>query len=103
MVKLDHADADVSYLVAAQTTVTFDLSDNLCVRLSTPPESSSQLKAVDSGYTLTGCQVFDNKNVYGKHYAVQAGPAGLPSWVRAEVGTAAYPGFCALSCRQVTP
>lgn len=94
---------DVSYLTAADTALKFDLSDNLCARLTTPEDSKSELHIEDNGYTLSRCQVFDNKNIFGNHMVVVADPPGVPSWVRAEVGKAEYPGFCTLSCSEVTP
>ena len=103
VVSLDTAGIDGGILVAKDTSMAFDLGPNLCARLTTPEGSQSALKAVDSGYTLTRCQVFDNKNPTGKHWGLMAGPAGVASWVRAETGKSEYPGFCELSCTTVTP
>src|SRR4051812_1700283 len=51
---------DVGVLVAADTTLRFDLAKGLCARLTAPSDSASELHAADNGYKLTGCQVFQS-------------------------------------------
>lgn len=97
-IPLASANLDVSYLAASDTALTFDLSDNLCARLTTSEGSASMLKTVDSGYELTGCQVFDNRNVNGSHMMPTATAPGVDAWLRVVTGKAEYPGYCELSC-----
>lgn len=100
VVGLDTAGTDVSYLLAPDTVMTFDLYPNLCARLTTSEGSASQLRTVDSGYELEGCQTFDNKNVVGAHMMPLATAPGVDAWLRVETGAAAYPGYCELSCNR---
>lgn len=95
--------SDVSYLTAADTTLKFDLAPNVCVRLSSPPDSNSVYLSDGSNWRMSGCQVVDNKNVYDKPWGLTALPPGVPSWLRVETNTFDASAYCSLSCTEVKP